>query len=51
MVVHGLNPFPELKWNSNHAQARALEALGLYRGLLARKRNVTETPAENHTDN
>lgn len=51
-VVHGLNHFPELKPNSNYAQARALEALGLYRGRLAWKRDVTETPVEkNHTDN
>lgn len=51
-VVHGLNHFPELKLDSNHAQPRALEALGLYRGLLARNMDVTETPAENnHTDN
>lgn len=51
-VVRGLNHFPELKLDSNRAQPRALEALGLSRGLLARKRDVTETPAENnHTDN
>lgn len=32
-VVHGLNHFHELKCNSNHRQARALEALGLYSAL------------------
>lgn len=51
-VVCGLNHFLEFKLNTNHAQPRALEALGLYRSLSARMRDVTETPADNnHSDN